>query len=161
MSSDLPTGRRWEAEKEATLADPEDSSTLPADGLQPACGSSTVVVVLDGPIARADAPPLCERVRVLLQRSDGDVVCDVGALVAPDVGTVDALARLALTARRFGRRLRLRHACGDLRDLLVLVGLDGVVSFAATLPLEAEGQIEQREQPRGVQERVERDDPTG
>lgn len=142
------------------MADPEDSSTLPAGGLQPARGSSPIVVVVDGRITRADAPPLCERVRVLLQRGDGDVVCDVSALVDPDVGTVDALARLALTARRFGRELRLRHACGDLRDLLVLVGLDGVVSLAATLPLEAERQIEQREQPRGVEERVERDDPT-
>lgn len=142
------------------MADPEDSSTLPAGGLRPARGSSAIVVVVDGRITRADAPPLCERVRVLLQRSDGDVICDVSALADPDVGTVDALARLALTARRFGRRLRLRHACGDLRDLLVLVGLDGVVSLAATLPLEAERQIEQREQPRGVEERVERDDPT-
>jgi ABC-type transporter Mla MlaB component len=58
----------------------------------------------------------------------GDVVrCDVAAVVHPDIVLIDALARLQLTARRFGCQVRLRHACGELRDLLALMGLTEVV----------------------------------
>lgn len=140
----------------------EGPPTAPVIGLRPGPGPSTVAVVVAGPIARADVPALCARVRVALERSDAEqVVCYLGALVDPDVGTVDALARLALTARRLGRQVRLRHACGELRELLALVGLCDVVPLAAKLPLESEWQPEQREHSRGVQERVERDDLTG
>ena len=40
---------------------------------------------------------------------------------------VDALARLALTVRRLGRRLVLRDAGDDLRDLIALTGLGDVL----------------------------------
>jgi len=89
---------------------------------------STIVRVLRGPIACADVPGICERLRVSLEGSDADlVVCDVGALAGPDVVTVDALARLQLTARRLGHRLRLRHASSELEELLALVGLSDVL----------------------------------
>lgn len=55
------------------------------------------------------------------------VRCDVGAVVHPDIIMVNALARLQLTARRYGCQVRLRHACGELRDLLALTGLTEVV----------------------------------
>lgn len=42
----------------------------------------------------------------------------VTSIVDPDAVTVDALARLQLPARWLGRRMRLRHARGELRDLL-------------------------------------------
>ncbi|MGH8901205.1 MAG: STAS domain-containing protein [Egibacteraceae bacterium] len=134
-----------------------------AAALRPTPAPSTIVLVIDGPIAPADVPGLCERVRVVLEHSDADLMtCDVGALVDPDVGTIDALARLALTARRLGRQVRLRHACGELQELLALVGLGDAVGLeSGTLRVESRGQTEQREQPRGVEERVEPDDPTG
>jgi ABC-type transporter Mla MlaB component len=117
-------------------------------------------LVISGPIRPADLPGLCERVREVLGGSDADlVVCDVGALVDPDAVTVDALARLQLTARRLGRRVRLRRACGELQELLALMGLSDVVPPCAGLPLEPGGQAEEREQARSVQEEADPGDP--
>ncbi len=89
----------------------------------PALEPSTAVLVIAAPIGAEDVPRLCERLRVLLVQSDARVVfCDVRALAA-DARTVDALARLQLTARRLGCRIRLQRASPELRDLLRLVGL--------------------------------------
>jgi hypothetical protein len=66
------------------------------------------------------------------------IVCDVGAL-APDAATVDALARLQLTARRVGHEILLRDASTELQELLDFVGLRDV------LRVEAGRQAEQRE----------------
>jgi ABC-type transporter Mla MlaB component len=88
----------------------------------------TVVFVVDGPLAPADVPGLCRRVRVLMDRPGvARVVCDVGALVVPDGVAVDALARLQLAARRRGCRVALRHAPTELLDLLELAGLTEIV----------------------------------
>jgi ABC-type transporter Mla MlaB component len=122
----------------------------------------TIVLLVGGRIARDDVPRLCERVRVLLEGSDAAlVVCDVAGLSDPDAGTVDTLARLALTAGRLGCRIRLRHASPRLRELLALVGLDEVVAFGPGLRLEPRGQAEQREPALRLEERVEPDDATG
>lgn len=137
-----------------------DESPTTSAGARRAPSPGTIVLVIGGPIALDDVPGLCERVRVLLEGGDADVVCDVGALTDPDVGTVDALARLALAARRLGRQVQLAHASRELRDLLVLAGLGDVVPPDAGLPLGLSRQTEQREQPRGVQKRVEPGDPT-
>jgi ABC-type transporter Mla MlaB component len=119
------------------------------------------VLTLSGRIARADIAGLCERVGVLLECCDaGLVVCDVGSLLDPDAATVDALARLQLTARRCGRRISLRHACGELQGLLVLMGLGAVLPLDTASRLEPQGQAEQREQARGVQEEADPGDPT-
>jgi len=83
------------------------------------------------------------------------IVCDVGALVAPNVRTVGVLARLQLTARRRGHEIRLRHASRELQQLLAFVGLDDV------LRVEAGGQAEEREECLGVEEEGELDDPAG
>ena len=68
---------------------------------------------------------LCARLGRQLGDGDGvrHVVCDVDGLPA-DVGAVEALARLTLTARRGGAALQVRGASADLRALLRLVGLD-------------------------------------
>lgn len=96
---------------------PEESTT-------PIDAPATIVLFISGPIARAAIPELCDRVRVLLERSAAHLlVCGVGALVAPDAVTVDALARLMLTARRLGREIRIQDARGELRELLALTGL--------------------------------------
>jgi ABC-type transporter Mla MlaB component len=117
-------------------------------------------MVIDGPIARADVRRLCERVRVLLEGTDAELVlCDVDALSDPDLGTVDALARLQLTARRLGRRIRLRGACDELQDLLALSGLNDIVPLAVGLPVEPGGQPEQGEPASRVEEEGDPRDP--
>ena len=110
-------------------------------------------MVLRDPITRADIPALCERVRALLELSEVDtVLCDVGALDDPDAVTVDALARLQLTARRLGRRVRFRGACGQLQDLLAFVGLGDTLPCGPASGLEPRGEPEEREQALCVEE---------
>jgi hypothetical protein len=82
------------------------------------------------------------------------IVCDVGAVV-PDAASVDALARLQLNAQRLGLEIRLLHASSALQELIAFAGLDEV------LRLEAQGQAEEREEGRGVEEERELDDPAG
>lgn len=101
-------------------------------GLRPIFEPSTLVVEIAGRIDRADIPVLCERVRVALEASPADlVVCDVGALAEPDCVAVDALARIALTAKRLGRRLQLREVSPELQALLCFVGLDELLAQEA------------------------------
>src|SRR5437867_11325436 len=103
---------------------------------------STIVFTIAGPIARSDLTGLCERVRALLELSGAEVaLCDVDGLVAPDGVAIDALARLQLAARRAGRRIELRCASGELLELLVFAGLDGVVPLCR-LGLRSGGQAE-------------------
>jgi len=140
------------------LAAPEESS---ADARRPRPESDPIVVNISGPIVRARIPGLCERVRASVEGSHVDqIVCDVGGLVDPDAVAVDALARLQLTARRLGRRIGLRHACGELQELLTLMGLGDVLPISGALPLEPQGQAEEREQSRGVEEECDSADPT-
>jgi ABC-type transporter Mla MlaB component len=87
----------------------------------------TISFAVEGPIARADLPGLCERVCGLLEGSRADVVlCDVRG-VEPDAVTVDALARLQLAARRYGCQVRLRQASEDLLKLVAFMGLQDVL----------------------------------
>jgi ABC-type transporter Mla MlaB component len=89
---------------------------------------STLAFSIEGPIARADLPGLCERVCGLLQESRPDVAfCDVRG-IDPDAVTVDALARLQLAAHRHGCRIRLRNATDELRDLVAFMGLEDVLT---------------------------------
>jgi anti-anti-sigma regulatory factor len=95
--------------------------------------SSAMVVEIGGRIDRADIPAMCERVRIALVESSADlVICDVGALTDPDCVAVDALARLQLTARRVGCRLRFRSVSSDLQALLCFVGLSDVIPPGAS-----------------------------
>lgn len=120
---------------------------------------NTIVFALNGPIAPKDLRWLCERVRSLLESSGSDhVVCDVSAVLTPDAGTVDALARMQLTARRLGRRMKVRGACGELKDLVTIAGLNDVLP-CDELPLEAVGHAEQREPTSGVEEEGDAADP--
>ncbi len=111
-------------------------------------------IVINGPLTPADAAALCDRARAELERSGAEVlICDVAALTHPNAGTIEALARLQLTARRLGRRVHLRHPSRELRELVDLCGLTDVLRVQ---PLR---QPEQREQALGVEERVEMGDP--
>ncbi|MFH9659406.1 STAS domain-containing protein [Streptomyces sp. NPDC017248] len=110
------------------------------------------VLVVPGTVRREEVPALCAAVRTLLRDSGaGVVVCDVGGMGPPDLAAVDLLARLELAARRAGGRIRLRGAGPALGALLGLVGLR----------FETEGQVEEREPARGVEEEVETGDPAG
>jgi hypothetical protein len=110
-------------------------------------------VNLGAPTASADLPALCDRLRTALVDGDAEVVvCDVGGLTVADAATIEGLARLQLTARRLGREIRLRNASDELHGLLALVGLCGVVGVCPDLRVEGEGQAEQREHPRRVEE---------
>ena len=78
----------------------------------------------------ADALSDCVCARVAAGE-DGPLSCDVAAVEGPDLGTVEALARMALTARRLGRHLELRRARPELRELLELAGLGGLAVEAS------------------------------
>jgi len=80
------------------------------------------------------------------------IVLDVSAL-APDVVTVDALARLQLAARRVGRCVQLRDASRDLLELITFCGLSDA------LRVEPGREAEKWEEGRRVQEERELDDP--
>ena len=86
-----------------------------------------VAFAIEGPIARADLPGLCERVCALLEQSKAGVAyCDVQS-VDVDAVTVDALARLQLAARRRGCQVRLRRPSQELRELVAFMGLRDVL----------------------------------
>ncbi|MFN2490555.1 MAG: STAS domain-containing protein [Actinomycetota bacterium] len=164
MSFARPAGlyREEDDEGRARLAAPEQSRATQRCALPPRPDPNAIVLVISGLIARTDIAALCERVRVLLERSDADlIVCDVGGVVDPDAVSVDALARLQLTARGLGRRLQVRHACDQLQELLALTGLRGVLPLHAGLLREPWGETEEREQTRGVEEEADPGDPPG
>ena len=71
----------------------------------------------------------------------------------PDVSVVDRLARLQLGLRRAGYACRLAETDEELRSLIELAGLSGV------LGVEVQRQPEEREEPGGVEEEGELSDP--
>ena len=87
-------------------------------------------------------------------------ICDVADLTDADLAAVDMLARLRLAAGRVGIRMELRGASLELRELLDLAGLRDVVRCSEPLSVETGGQSEQREEPGGVEEEADPDDPT-
>jgi len=90
-------------------------------------GSHSLAFAVRGPIARSDLSGLCDRVCALLGESGAEVAfCDVAG-VEPDAVTVDALAKLQLGAKRYGCRVRLRHASAELRELVAFMGLTDVL----------------------------------
>jgi ABC-type transporter Mla MlaB component len=60
-----------------------------------------------------------------------DIDLDVSWLVPADLGAVDALARLQVTATRCGRSLQLHGACGGLPELLEFLGLVDVLPLCS------------------------------
>jgi ABC-type transporter Mla MlaB component len=119
-------------------------------GLPVVNAETPAVFVLPGAVSRDQVPGLCDDVRALLAATGARVVvCDVGGLGPSGLGAVDLLARLELTARRAGGRIRLRDPAPSLLSLLDLVGLR----------FQVEGQTEEGEPALGVEEAVETGDP--
>ena len=128
------------------MTEPAARGPSPAQARRPS-------LALSGRIGTDDTPGLCDRVRDAPIRQVGDPVrCDCGGIADPDVATVDALARMALAARRRGSRLELDGARPDLRELLLLVGL-------AELAVEVVGEPEEREVALRVEEEGDPRDP--
>jgi anti-anti-sigma regulatory factor len=125
-------------------------SSATAPGLPQVDAVIPAVLVLPDAVSPQELSRLCDEVRALLETTGSPVVvCDVGGLGPPGLAVVELLARLELTARRAGGRIRLRDPGQALQALLHLTGLG----------FETEGQPEQREPPPGVEEAVETGDP--
>jgi ABC-type transporter Mla MlaB component len=104
----------------------------PAPGATP--DAERAVVVLAGPLDPATLAALTSDIERLLEERDVQVVvCDVERHPAADLRVVETLARLALTAKRLGRRIRVRHASPEVRSFLAFAGL------AEVLPCEGSG----------------------
>jgi ABC-type transporter Mla MlaB component len=113
-------------------------------------------VELNLPVSRADLAALGERVRVLVARDPPPLVeFDLAALSRADLDTVEVLARLQLTAKRGGSRIRICHPPEGLSDLLALLGLESCVAVR----VEVVGQAEQREESGRIQEEGDPADP--
>jgi ABC-type transporter Mla MlaB component len=82
------------------------------------------------PLRRGDLPGLFERTCELLAVQAPELLLVEVAEIAPDAVAVDALARLALVARRHGCSVLLRGASPQLLLLVQFIGL------ADTLPSE-------------------------
>ncbi|HZL49273.1 MAG TPA: hypothetical protein VFC30_09710 [Solirubrobacteraceae bacterium] len=103
----------------------------------------TVTLKIGGPLERTDLPGLFERACTLLEGSGIDLLrCEV-ADVATDAVAVDALARLALAARRRGCAIHLCGASPELGALVAFMGLAEVLREDPTSP--AAGEDEQRD----------------
>ena len=123
-----------------------------------------------GPVARSDVPGLCERFAAAVAAGGGGpVVVDLRALDRPGPTAVEAVSRLALTARRLGCRVSFTGVDDGLRRVLGFLGLAEILSPELAGPGEpgvdrgarrqAVGEPEEREEPLGVEERVDPRDP--
>jgi ABC-type transporter Mla MlaB component len=87
----------------------------------------TVTLAIRVPLERADLAGLFERTCALLQGGAAELLrCEVAGVQA-DAVAVEALARLALAARRRGCRVRLCGASAELQALVGFVGLAEVL----------------------------------
>ena len=98
-----------------------------ARGVEASIAPGAIVLVVAGPLTPSTIVGVCAGLHLLEGRPGDPVVCDLGLLDGTDAGTVDALARLQLTARRLGRQIQLHHASSELQELLALVGLRDVL----------------------------------
>ena len=82
---------------------------------------------ISAPLERAALPALFERTCALLEARDAQILrCEVAGVRA-DAVAVDALARLALAARRRGCGVCLCGASEELLALIALLGLADVL----------------------------------
>ena len=87
----------------------------------------SVTLTVRGPLDRSDLPGLFARTCALLEGMGAGVLrCQVAGLRADSV-SVDALARLALAARRHGCSVQLCGASPELSALVSFIGLAEVL----------------------------------
>ena len=139
MNSFARIGLRGRGAKGGTALDQTDA---------PCC------LTLDETVGRGAVPALCASAAELVAANPAaPLLCDVAACTVPDLGIVEALARLELTVRRGGGRMALRGASAELLDLLAWCGLP------PPSLVESEGQAEEREEPGRVEEEGDPRDP--
>ncbi|MGH3549838.1 MAG: hypothetical protein ACRDQU_17360 [Pseudonocardiaceae bacterium] len=63
----------------------------------------------------------------------------LGRTSRPDLAVVEELARLQLAARRLGCSIQLRDTCTELRELLVMLGLNEVLTGLRQVSGQPEG----------------------
>jgi len=120
---------------------------------------NTIILAVDS-LDPDEVPDLIERLGPGMVRGDSTIIlCDLARLVDADIATVDALARLALRARRMGCAVTLRDPSTELLELVGLAGLGEVLPCAPASGLEVIGQPEEREEPLGVEEERDAGDP--
>jgi ABC-type transporter Mla MlaB component len=91
-------------------------------------------IAIRGPLSHEDLPGLVARTCEVLAGGRGGVLrCELGD-VAADAVSVDALARLALAARRRSCSVLLCGASLELRSLVALVGLGEVLRAEPPAP---------------------------
>jgi ABC-type transporter Mla MlaB component len=89
-----------------------------------ASAQRSVRIEIRGPLRREDLPGLFGRACSLLAQDACDVLlCEVAGIEADGVA-LDALARLALAARRSDCSVALRGVSPGLRTLIAFAGLD-------------------------------------
>ena len=92
-----------------------------------ASAQRSVHLAIRAPLRREDLPGLFGRTCALLAGCASDELrCEVAGVDA-DAVAIDALARLALAARRNDCSVRLCGASEDLRALVAFAGLDDVL----------------------------------
>lgn len=110
------------------MAHRSDPPPRPVDEPRRTVATGAAVICVRGPVAPPGGPGPCGRVSALIRGGACTVVvCDVGCLTTPTLATIDALARLALTARRAGGAIRLRNASPRLHALVRFAGLADVL----------------------------------
>lgn len=93
------------------------------------------MLVIAGPVADGAAVrAVCERLRAVMSTTTArTIVVDAGSFPAT-CRSIEVLARLQLTARRAGGRIRLQRASPPLRNLLEFAGLADIVQVGAHDP---------------------------
>ena len=106
-------------------------------------------------MAATDVSALCDRLASALDALPADrVECDCSGLITADLCTVEALARLELTAARHGSALVVDRAPPSLVELVAFAGLARILR----LGVEVGRQPEHREEAGGVQEEADAGD---
>jgi len=120
---------------------------------------NTIILAVDS-LDPDEVPDLIERLGPGIVRGDSTIIlCDLARLADADMATVDALARLALRARRMGCAVTLRDPSTELLELVGLAGLGEVLPCAAVSDVEVIGQAEEREVPLRIEEERDPGDP--
>jgi ABC-type transporter Mla MlaB component len=99
----------------------------------PGSAQRSANLAIRAPLRREDLPGLFERTCELLAAQAPELLLVEVAEIAPDALAVDALARLALAARRHGCSVLLRGAQPQLLLLVEFIGLAGVLREDAAL----------------------------
>ncbi len=87
-----------------------------------------IIVTLAPPVRPVAVAGLCAELRArLAEMGPCEVDCDVRAVTAPDLATVEALARLTLTGRRHGAKVLVVGSTEELAALVALAGLSDVL----------------------------------